>query len=65
MSMEKLKDSIKLPLSDPRGDIKRPFVTMGMKDQKKASLHKAGTAMPPSFAMQSSISKGQWYNVHR
>ena len=28
---------------------------------KDASLHTAETAMPPSFALQSPISKGQWF----
>jgi hypothetical protein len=41
MSMEKLKDSIKLLLSDPRGGIKRPFVTMGLKDQMRWAYRKA------------------------
>ena len=41
MCMEKLKDSIKLLLSDPRGGIKRPFVTMGMKDQMSWAYRKA------------------------
>ena len=33
----------------------------GYAARKQTSLHTTGTAMPPSFALQSLISKGQWY----